>query len=150
VPAALEDAAWKDDGSAAVIVGKSGGLMLYDPESKIMSDLSCDKQFYSSGDLHSLFLDLFNFGSWTPVDIYITLNCGGTTLYWPTFSMAPVAMRANLNTGFNVDDYLLWQCKMPHVPSSIEFTWEMCIYQAGFTDEDHLLSFSTKQIFLDP
>lgn len=149
-PESFEGTAWKPDSSAAVIVGQSGALMLYDAESKIMGDVKCDKEFYSSGDVHSLFLDLFNFGTWESVDIYITLNCGGTTLYWPTFSLAPVGMRANLNTGFNVDDYLLWQCNIPHMPYSVDVTWEMRIFQAGYTDEDHLLSFSKQEIVLSP
>ncbi|MHC4945606.1 MAG: hypothetical protein ACYTG7_21555, partial [Planctomycetota bacterium] len=87
----------------------------------------------------------------TKVDVYISVSImGGMNLYWPTFSLTPVRMPANLKAGFNVEDYVLAQYQLPTVPGNVDITWEMLIYQTGFTDDDHLLSCSMDMVYVDP
>ncbi|MHC4943894.1 MAG: WD40 repeat domain-containing protein, partial [Planctomycetota bacterium] len=101
-PEPYEDAAWNPDGSAAVVVGESGEILIYDPIEKVMGDICCDKNNYHSGETMSLLVDLMNYGFYTKVDVYISVSImGGMNLYWPTFSLTPVRMPANLKAGFN-------------------------------------------------
>lgn len=150
IPEPFQDAAWKPDGTAALVVGEFGGLMLYDPELKVMGDIRCDEKTYHTGEVLNLLIDLMNFGPSTTVDIYITLNLDGMSLYWPTFSLQPIALQAVLKKGFLADDYVLWQCVVPKLNKKTWFNWDMRIYQAGFTDDDHLLSYSTMEFSIAP
>jgi len=149
-PEPLKKAAWKPDGSAAVVVGESGEVLFYDPAEKVMGDICCDKDYYNSGDKLTLFVDLMNFGARTKVDIYISLGLNGTSYFWPTYNRIPINIPFYLNTGFNVEDYVLEQFQLPSVSTYFDFTWEMRVYQPGFTDDDHLLSYGMDTFYLDP
>jgi len=145
----LLDAAFKADGSMAVVTGEGGSLYVYDPTIKIVSDISCDQDFYSAGDLLTLKLDLMNFGPWTEVDLYLMLDINESSFYWPLFTPSPIVLPLKLHKGFKVEDYPLWQCIVPRLTEWYDFTWKMYTYEKGQISSDYRLSFSQDQFSID-